>query len=310
VESTGSYEAQLPAELSSVVAARRLVDSAVGSWGVGEKVAQDAALVVSELVTNAVLHTGTVVSVRVRHLDPGVRLEVEDGSTQPPVVVTDRPEDLLANPFMTGRGLALLAATADRWGSDPLPDGKAVWAEVGTGWRRPGAAASMRSSAAPEFASPPGAAAAAGRMVHIIGVPVRLLIESVRQFADLQREMQVVGLDHSGPTELVDLAETNRQISAHIGGLRQAGADMAEAALERGESIIDFDVEVADEAVEAFDQLGSLMRQINGPLGRRHLLSMPPSAEVVAYRTCYRDQISSQLEGRAARRCPFSPAPA
>jgi anti-sigma regulatory factor (Ser/Thr protein kinase) len=311
VESTGSYEAQLPAELSSVVAARRLIDSAVASWGVGENVAQDAALVVSELVTNAVLHTGTVLSVRVRRLDPGVRVEVKDGSTQPPVPVTDRSEDLLANPFMTGRGLALLSATADRWGSDPLPDGKAVWAEVGTGRRRsPAAASSMRSSAAPEFVSAAGAAAAAGRIVHMIAVPVRLLIESVRQFADLQREMQVVGLDHSGPKELIALAETNREISAHIGGLRQAGAEVAEAALARGEPIIDFDVEVADEAVEAFDQLGSLMRQINGALGRRHLLSMPPSEEVIAYRTWYRDEISSQLQGRAPRRCPFSPAPA
>jgi anti-sigma regulatory factor (Ser/Thr protein kinase) len=311
VESTGSYEAQLPAELSSVVAARRLVDSAVASWSVGENVAQDAALVVSELVTNAVLHTGTVLSVRVRRLEPGVRLEVKDGSTQPPVVVTDRPADLLATHFMTGRGLALLAATADRWGSDPLPDGKTVWAEVGTGRHRSAAAVpSLRSSAVPEFASAAAAAAAAGRMVHMIAVPVRLLIESVRQFADLQREMQVVGLDHSGPNELVALAESNREISAHIGGLRQAGAEVAEAALARGEPIIDFDVEVADEAVEAFDRLGSLMRQINGALGRRHLLSMPPSEEVVAYRTWYRDEISSQLEGRAPRRCPFSPAPA
>ena len=204
----------------------------------------------------------------------------------------------------------MLAATADRWGSDPLPGGKAVWAELGTGWRRStGAASPLRSSAAPEFASASGAGAAAGRMVHMVAVPVRLLIESVRQFADLQREMQVVGLDHSGPKELIALAETNREISARIGGLRQAGADVAEAALARGQSIIDFDVEVADEAVEAFDRLGSLMRQMNGTLGRRHLLSIPPSGEVVAYRTWYRDEISSQLDGRAPRRCPFSPAP-
>jgi hypothetical protein len=147
-------------------------------------------------------------------------------------------------------------------------------------------------------------------MVHMMGVPVRLHIESVRQFADLQREMQVVELDHSGPKELVALAEINREISVHIGGLRQAGADLAEAALGRGESSVDFDVEAADEAVDAFDQLGSLMLRIGDTLGRRHLLSMPPSEEVVAYRRWYRDEIASQLGGRAPRRCPITPAPA
>jgi anti-sigma regulatory factor (Ser/Thr protein kinase) len=318
VDSTSHYEAQLPAELGSVVAARRLVDSAVASWGISDSVAEDAALAVSELVTNAVLHTGTVLSVRIRRLDPGVRLEVEDGSAQLPVVTTDRPEDWLGTPAMTGRGLALLVATADRWGADPRPAGKVVWCELGTGLRQPPTVASAGSSSAPpEFASASSAVLAAApsipaavgseRIVHLIGVPVRLLVESVRQFADLQREMQVVGLDHNGPQELVALAETNQEISVRVGGLRQAGADAAEAAMARGAAIVDFDVEVADDAVEAFDRLSSLIRRIGDSLGR-HLLSIPPSEEVIAYRRWFRDEILSQLRGGAPRPCPFTPA--
>jgi hypothetical protein len=141
-------------------------------------------------------------------------------------------------------------------------------------------------------------------------VPALLHIESVRQFADLQREMQVVGLDHNGPKELVSLAESNREISNHIGSLRQAGADLAEAALAQGESVVNFDVEVADDALAAFDDLGSLIYRIGNSLGRRHLLSMPPSEEVVAYRLWYRDEIVSQLRGRAPQPCPFTPASA
>ena len=142
----------------------------------------------------------------------------------------------------------------------------------------------------------------------MIGVPVRLLVESARQFADLQREIQVVGLDHNGPKELVALAQTSREISARIGSLRQAGADVAEAALARGESTIDFDVEVGDDAVDAFDRLGSLIWRVGDALVRRHLLTVPPSEEVTAYRHWYRDEIASQLGGRAPRPCPLAAA--
>jgi anti-sigma regulatory factor (Ser/Thr protein kinase) len=323
VDSSSCFEAQLPAELSSVVAARRLVESAAASWGLPPDVCKDAALAVSELVTNAVLHTGTVLTVRVRRLGRGIRLEVYDGSTTLPLLGTDRPEQLLATRSMTGRGLALLAGIVDRWGADPLPNGKSMWAEIGTGPRRLDAMHSSglaAPSAPPEFpVSPSGApegvtsatvVAHGGRRVHLIGVPVRLLVESARQFADLQREIQVVGLDHNGPKELVALAQTSHEISARIGSLRQAGADVAEAALARGESTIDFDVEVGDDAVDAFDRLGSLIRWVGDALVRRHLLTVPPSDEVTAYRHWYRDEISSQLGGRAPQPCPLVATPA
>jgi anti-sigma regulatory factor (Ser/Thr protein kinase) len=279
--------------------------------------ADDGRLAVSELVTNAVLHARTGLAVRIRRLGRGMRLEVEDGSTRLPVVGADRPEDLLATRSMTGRGLALVAGTVDRWGADSLPAGKVIWAEIGTGRRRVDAEDSPHhSSAAPEFApglvsAPDGmtsatAVAASGHKVHLIGVPVRLLVESARQFADLQREILVVGLDHNGPKELVALAQTSREISDRIGSLRQAGADQAEAALARGESLIDFDVDVAEEAVDAFDRLGSLIRRVGDALVRRHLLTMPPSEELTAYRSWYRDEIESQLHGQAPRPCPFT----
>ncbi len=139
-------------------------------------------------------------------------------------------------------------------------------------------------------------------------MPVRLLIESVRQFADLQREMQVVALDHNGPQELVALAQTNQELAAHIGGLRQAGADVAEAALAQGAAMVDFEVEVGDDAVEAFDLLGLLIRRIGESPGRRPLLSIPPSEEVVAYRHWFRDEMLSQLRGGPPQPCPLTPA--
>jgi anti-sigma regulatory factor (Ser/Thr protein kinase) len=319
--SVNSFEAQLPPELGSVVAGRRLVEAAARSWAIAASVSEDAALAVSELVTNAVLHAGTVVHVTVRRLGRGMRLEVRDGSPRLPLVGVDRMEDLLATRSMTGRGLALLASAVDRWGADPTGTGKVIWAELGTQRRYAiPAEGTNRPPAEPEVPNVPAGSrsaktaartmGAAGRSVHLIGVPVRLVVESTRQFADLQREMQVVGLDHNGPPELVTLAETSRQISAQIGSLRHAGSDVAESALARGESVVDFDIVVAEGAVEAFDRLVSLIQRMGDALFRRHLLTMPPSDEVTAYRRWYRDEIAAQLRGSPPQPCPFAEAQA
>ncbi|HEY3809963.1 MAG TPA: ATP-binding protein [Acidimicrobiales bacterium] len=315
VDSISSFHAQLPAELASVVAARRLVESAADTWGLPAAVTEDAALAVSELVTNAVLHASTVMHVTVSRLGSGVRLEVQDGSTRLPVVGAERPEDLLATRSMTGRGLALVAGTVDRWGADPIAAGKVMWAEVGTGQRHVEAVEAVAApmvatelvSAAPGHTSVT-AMAAQGRQVRLIGVPVGLLVESARQFADLQREMQVMAMDHHGPAGLVALAESSQEIAARIGSLRQAGRDVAEAALARGEAVVDFDVVVADDAIDAFDRLGSAIWGASDAEVREQLLTTPPSEEVAAYRRWYLDEIAAQLTGQAPRLCPFTPA--
>src|SRR5947209_3303004 len=70
---------------------------------------EDAELVVTELVTNALLHAGPPVTVRLTDLDCGVRLEVEDRGRTIPV------QGLPSTESMTGRGLSLIAALASGW---------------------------------------------------------------------------------------------------------------------------------------------------------------------------------------------------
>jgi anti-sigma regulatory factor (Ser/Thr protein kinase) len=83
----------------------------------------DAALVVSELVTNAVRHTDSA-PVVVAQLDGSrLRIEVHDHSRQPATPVT-RPDG-------GGLGLHIVARLADSWGCEPTPTGKYVWAELG-----------------------------------------------------------------------------------------------------------------------------------------------------------------------------------
>lgn len=86
----------------------------------------DAALLVTELVSNAVRHAGTDVVVRAYLATDVLRLEVIDGSRRP---VRAR---VAAHSEEGGRGLVLVDALADRWGVDARSDGKQVWVELET----------------------------------------------------------------------------------------------------------------------------------------------------------------------------------
>lgn len=112
--------------------------------------AADACLVVSELVTNAVLHAPGPLELRLWMVGAAVRIEVLDGSTSPVVPKVRTPaltvaslldddadleavEELLMVGATTGRGLRLVENLSSAWGWAPRPDGggKSVWALVG-----------------------------------------------------------------------------------------------------------------------------------------------------------------------------------
>jgi anti-sigma regulatory factor (Ser/Thr protein kinase) len=83
-----------------------------------------AALLVSELTTNVVHHTDTSFSLRADVTSFALRVEVADGSVEPPVVKRPTPGEI------GGRGLLLVSQLADQWGTAPLPEGKLVWFEL------------------------------------------------------------------------------------------------------------------------------------------------------------------------------------
>ncbi|MFI0942486.1 ATP-binding protein [Streptomyces sp. NPDC021020] len=107
--------------------ARRLLVSSLDTWSLPH-LADDAALVVSELVSNSVQHAreprGHVIRTRFERLDAAVRIEVHDANPGAPAPRTPTPDD------ESGRGLALVdSITAGRWGvSEREGIGKMVWA--------------------------------------------------------------------------------------------------------------------------------------------------------------------------------------
>ncbi|MFI9236920.1 ATP-binding protein [Streptomyces sp. NPDC053079] len=123
-----AYTQTMPREAASARRARLLVAAALNTWNLPGLI-DTGVLIVSELVTNAVEHTECRnLRVTVSRPRPDrVRVAVVDMSQQRPVRQTPPFDE------ERGRGLAVVAALADRWKVDSLPWGKRVWAELHTG---------------------------------------------------------------------------------------------------------------------------------------------------------------------------------
>lgn len=119
-------EVCLPSRPESAGVARRLVRATLQSrWTLPADFADNAVLLVSELVGNAVQHAGAhVFGLRIRRRREWVRFEVRDPSRALPCRLPVRELDV------SGRGLHLVEMLSGRWGVDLLPRGKSTWFEM------------------------------------------------------------------------------------------------------------------------------------------------------------------------------------
>ncbi len=114
----------LPPDALSPSRARRFVTSSLRRW---QRDDWDfvAGLLVTELVTNAVLHARTEITVALELRDEVLRIRVADGSPRRPQLRGPSTD------ATTGRGLGLVEQLSRSWGVDSLADGKSVWVELG-----------------------------------------------------------------------------------------------------------------------------------------------------------------------------------
>lgn len=112
-----------PAEPKDLSRARQFVVDTLRSWSLG-RVADDAAIIVSELATNAILHAASDFVVALSLQSDCVRLSVRDASAELPVTRAPSPSTI------SGRGLILISALADSWGTESVDDGKVVWVDL------------------------------------------------------------------------------------------------------------------------------------------------------------------------------------
>ncbi|MFG3245391.1 SpoIIE family protein phosphatase [Streptomyces sp. NPDC048187] len=162
-------------------AARAMVRAALAEWAalglpgtehLTEHLAADALVVVSELVTNAVVHAGTDVEVGLRVEEDGT-LVVEAADQHPSRAPRSVDPELPHDPAEYGRGLPLVAALAEAWGITYRPGTKTVWARLPAQGAEPaddagagaaaGGAAAVRAGVEPAGCGEPGEAYAGER---------------------------------------------------------------------------------------------------------------------------------------------------
>jgi GAF domain-containing protein len=116
----------LPPTGRSAALARRQVERLLEDADLSGLV-DEALLLVTELVTNAVVHAGTEIELRLETSSAGLRVEVIDRSPGSLPVINPAPAETREG----GRGVFLLDALATEWGTRHFSGGKSVWFQLG-----------------------------------------------------------------------------------------------------------------------------------------------------------------------------------
>jgi GAF domain-containing protein/anti-sigma regulatory factor (Ser/Thr protein kinase) len=309
---------RLPPDLRSVSQGRAKLAEIATAWGCPVHLLDDARVVLSEIMSNGVLHARTEMRVVISRRGKGLRLEVHDDSPAPllppPALVEgtisllDEPLQLelmgpLFPPAATGRGLAIVSALASAWGWYPeAGGGKIVWAELGTvetDERGVGRGSSERQ-------------AHVMRPVRVVAAPLRLLRESEDHFDDLFRELQMASLGGQGDNArpgarqvVARLAPLAEHVKGRLAPMREPVRRAIWEAVRRGDRLIDLNL-LADAGMPSvFEMFAELLTESAIGARRGFLLTEPPSREVVAWRQWLRNEMESQIAGRLPRACPF-----
>ena len=272
---------QLPPDAGSAGRARRLVGEVLEEAGL-EALADVATLLVSETVTNAVLHAATDVGLTVLAEDGELRVEVRDGSSVLPGIRHYEDE------ATTGRGVGLVELLATGWGVDAEPDGKTVWFTLGDRPDAPVGGGGHEAAPAQEHEVVPGLT------VRFLELPVHLMRATVQHGDAVLRELALAALsgqvlEGMGPWEgtTVDLAPV---------------LDPVEVALARGAETIDFDATFPAGAEVGAARRRDLVLQAEALAEAGRFLAPRPLPEVERTRSWLYDEIIGQAAGAAPTR--------
>ncbi|QYG91685.1 ATP-binding protein [Iamia sp. SCSIO 61187] len=244
-----------------------------------------AELVATELATNGLLHgTGRVVAT-VRPVDGGVRIEVGDASRRAPLVAPPSSEGL------TGRGLAVVAQLASRWGYEVTGDGKVVWAEV-TAADPVGAADAEWSDAADDHPPP------AHHHVTLGEVPTDLLVAAKRHVDNLLREFALASMgERRGATAPVPpaLAELIERVVHRFAEARVEIKRQATAAARAGATHTALELDLLPEVADAAQEYADALDALDAHLRANRLLTLETPHQHKVFRRWYIDEIVAQL---------------
>lgn len=311
----GELRVRLVAHPSSVPTARRFVDEALTSWGRAD-LAEDVGLCVSELSTNATLHSDSgFFEVVLHRADEAVQLAVLDGGATPAALIAARVEvpletaadrdfldelelDLEAE-GMTGRGLFIVSALARQWGIEDTPAGTRVWAEF-----VPGEPVAPTLPVAPSLPPVPGHPVPPSDewyVVRLDGVPPALLHAHDENLADIVRELQLMGPAAAGPggrtaaqgLVLEEVAGVVRRNAATWDAARFAVRE----ALLTGTERIDIAVLAPRNVVTEVARLRAAVTAAEAMAAAGQMITLPAPAPVQRLRDWMEEQFEAQTEG-------------
>ena len=286
-----SVAVPLAATARSVGRARSILRDALLQSGADELV-DSATLVTSEIVTNALVHAGTDVLLRVLSTANAVRVEVEDGGGHVPV------RRHYAQTAGTGRGMQLIDELSDRWGVDESVDGKAVWFEIGDLENELLADGPRGSSQHREEAAVPRDAAV---RVTLRRVPLLMHVAWQEHAASLLREYLLHVLDddediftkHAQASDAMSLLSEQLPVPVLPD---EPDALMAQA-IEPGVSAEEVVLRVAPEAVGCFAVLDELLSNAVRDARAGWLLTPATQPEIEEMRQWLCREVAQQADG-------------
>lgn len=271
----------VPPVPESVGVARRFVRQQLLDGGADDDTVDTATLLVSEIVTNAVLHAHTDVSVTVDvRGERDVRVEVTDASVRMP---EPRRHDVES---VTGRGLELVELMATDFGVQTVAGGKVVWFALG------------------DELSPAAAGWGERDVVHEVsvvlrGVPVALYEVVIEHNEALLREYELHRLVSSGddgghsPEEVSAAARARLQIASVF----QALVTAAHAAGPETPRHVDVPLRLPADDLSGFELLVPVLTGADTVAARGGLLTRPALPELRQLREWIFGEVVRQLQG-------------
>ena len=251
---------------------------------------------VSELVTNALLHAETPISVRVRGTREHPRVEVRDASPEPPLLppskVEDGEEDLLVT---FGRGLSIVARCSRAWGAEIEDDGKVVWFEPAPEPSEEGVEGIITGLREAEARPRSGT----GMMeIELHGVPLRLFFGFQMHYRELRREVRLLALANEASYPLA------KTLSDHFGALdRQLsegiGAYQIDAAVRSRVNTTDLRVAIASDGAVTVARFLDLLDLADEFCKEQRLLSLARSPEQRDFQRWFLGEFVRQQNGES-----------
>ena len=254
-----------------------------------------AELGVSELVTNALLHGEPPITVRVRGTVEHPRIDVRDSSLEAPVLPTPVPlEDHNGLLLTYGRGLTLVARSADAWGAEIEDDGKIVWfAPSGQLAEDEGVPGVITGADAVRMRREP----TQDRVrVEILGVPLALFVGFQQHFRELRREVRLLALAHEQDYPLAkSLSDLFTTLDRH---LREGiGVEQIEAAVAARRTHTDLVVHMPRATARTLSRFIELLDLADDFCRQQRLLSLERSPEQRSFQGWFLCEFVRQAQG-------------